>query len=361
VQESNAAGYQNQLAMTQEGQRRTWAQQDAQIQQQQHADAAKQAFTIAQYMTQVKTPEEFKRLAQKLGQNPLIAQHLQQQGASWESITPNDVPELLSELGSEAGVAPPPQYEQVAGPRGSVMQRGPGGKLEQVVGPDNSQPSSGPAAPSGYRPTAGGGLEPIPGGPADPTGPAARRVAAPLRKEFRTLESVKAFETALPLIKSAEKAPDTGYGDLQLIYTAGKVLDPGSVVREGELALAIAAGSPLQRLIGKVRFTTENGGRLPPKTRAQIMDMLNQRVSAYQQAYEQDRNTYAQYAQESGVDANTIIGKHPLDAYKTKPAGQAQSTAPAAAPVKVSTPAEAAKLPSGTQFITPDGQVRVKR
>jgi hypothetical protein len=30
-------------------------------------------------------------------------------------------------------------------------------------------------------------------------------------------------------------------------------------------------------------------------------------------------------------------------------------------PVRVSTPAEAAALPSGTQFVTPDGQVRVKR
>lgn len=205
--------------------------------------------------------------------------------------------------------------------------------------------------PSGYR-WSSGGLEPIPGGPADPEGPAARKVAAPLRKEFRTLESVKAFETSLPLIKSAEKAPDTGYGDLQLIYTAGKILDPGSVVREGELALTVAAGSPLQRIIGQTRFTAEKGGRLTPQTRQQILGMLNERVSAYEQAYNQDRETYAQYAKDAGLDEQSIVGKHPTEAYG--------KSAKREGPVKVSTPEEAMKLPSGTQFMTPDGRLKVR-
>lgn len=206
--------------------------------------------------------------------------------------------------------------------------------------------------PAGYRWTNDGGLEPIAGGPADPEGPAARKVAAPLRKEFRSLESVKALETSLPLIKSAEKAPDTGYGDLQLIYTAGKVLDPGSVVREGELALTVAAGSPLQRIIGKTRFTTEQGGRLTPKTRQQIIEMLNERVGAYQQAYDQDREVYTQYATEAGLDPVTIVGKHPNDAYGRK--------SPKAEIVRVATPEEAMKLPSGTRFLTPDGREKVR-
>lgn len=213
------------------------------------------------------------------------------------------------------------------------------------------KPDAGPSPPAGYRWTKDG-MEPIKGGPADPEGPAARKVAAPLRKEFRSLESVKALETSLPLIKSAEKAPDTGYGDLQLIYTAGKVLDPGSVVREGELALTVAAGSPLQRIIGKTRFTTEQGGRLTPKTRQQIVEMLNERVGAYQQAYDQDREVYTQYATEAGLDPVAIVGKHPNDAYGRK--------SPKAGIVRVTTPEEAMKLPSGTRFVTPDGREKVR-
>lgn len=141
-----------------------------------------------------------------------------------------------------------------------------------------------------------------------------------LRKEFRGLQSVKDYETVLPLIKSAEKAPDNGYGDLQLIYTAGKILDPGSVVREGELALTLASGSPLQRLLGTTRFTMEKGGRLPPKLRQQLVGMLQERVNATQQAYTRDYDQYAQYANEAGIDPGGVVGTRPESAF-----GQGQS------------------------------------
>jgi hypothetical protein len=163
---------------------------------------------------------------------------------------------------------------------------------------------------------------PIQGGPADPTGPQAKRNTQPLRKEFRSLQSVKDFETAVPIIKSAQKAPDNGYGDLQLIYSVGKLLDPNSVVREGELALTIAAGSPLQRIIGNTRFTAERGGRLPPKSRQQILEMLNERVGAYQQAYDRDYEQYAQYAGELGIDPPQIVGQRQTIGAGGGPSGQ---------------------------------------
>lgn len=177
--------------------------------------------------------------------------------------------------------------------------------------------------PSGYRWAAGGNLEAIPGGPNDPSTTNTRKGVQPLRKEFRALPSVKDYETALPLLVSARKAPDDGYGDLQLIYTAGKVLDPGSVVREGELALTVAAGSPLQRVIGQTRFSVEKGGRLTPETRKQLLAMLNERVLAYRQGYDRDYQQYADYARESGVDPSQIVGTHAANAYQPK-GGSAQ-------------------------------------
>ncbi len=147
-----------------------------------------------------------------------------------------------------------------------------------------------------------------------------------LRKEFRGLTPVKDYETVLPLLVSARNAPDTGYGDLQLIYTAGKVLDPGSVVREGELALTVAAGSPLQRVIGKTRFTTENGGRLTPETRKQLLDMLNERALALRQGYDREYKQYAEYGQASGMVPRDVVGRHAANAY--------QPTAPKSAPRK---------------------------
>jgi hypothetical protein len=126
---------------------------------------------------------------------------------------------------------------------------------------------------------------------------------------------VRDYETSLPIIKSAKNAPDTGYGDLQLIYSVGKLLDPNSVVREGELALTITSGSPLQRIIGSTRFTTEQGGRLPPNSRRQIMEMLNERVGSYKQAYDRDFQQYSEYASEQGYDPSLIVGKHADSAY----------------------------------------------
>jgi hypothetical protein len=149
-----------------------------------------------------------------------------------------------------------------------------------------------------------------------------------MRKEFRSLQPVKDYETALPLLVSARKAPDNGYGDLQLIYTAGKVLDPGSVVREGELALTVAAGSPLQRAIGQTRFSIEKGGRLTPETRSQLLDMLNERVLAYRQGYDREYQQYAEYGQTSGMAPRDVVGRHAANAYQQAP--QADEPPPAA-------------------------------
>jgi len=179
------------------------------------------------------------------------------------------------------------------------------------------------------------------------TSPAkALKGAQSLRKEFEGLESVKNFRAVQPIIESAKKAPDNGYGDMNLIYAVGKILDPGSVVREGELALTIAAGSPMQRLLGTTRFTTENGGRLTPKARQQIIGMLQGRVGAIEDAYNRERERFSQYAGENGFEPQQVVG--------------AQTTADAG-PVQIKGDADYAQLPSGSQYIAPDGSTRTKR
>lgn len=207
---------------------------------------------------------------------------------------------------------PKPNRPQYVGPGGVLLDPESGDVVFENPVKDRAR---GTDAPSGYRWSAGGNLEPIPGGPADPSVTNTRRGTQPLRKEFRGLQSVKDYETSLPLLVSARNAPDNGYGDLQLIYTAGKILDPNSVVREGELTLTIAAGSPLQRILGSTRFTAEQGGRLTPKIREQLLGMLNERVLAYRQAYDRDFNQYGQYAQESGIDPSLVVGSHAANAY----------------------------------------------
>lgn len=184
--------------------------------------------------------------------------------------------------------------------------------------------------PSGYRPTADGGLEPIPGGPADPRNPKNDRAdikqVQQLRKEFENQQSVKDYKTVLPVMMSARKAPDTPAGDLQVIYAVGKILDPGSVVREGELQLTQNAAPFVQKLVGQARAQLSGQGRLTPDTRAAMNDMLNQAVMSRRQAYDMDYNRFAEIAGTSGYTPRDVVGKHAANAYPHNPDGTAAAS-----------------------------------
>jgi hypothetical protein len=212
--------------------------------------------------------------------------------------------------------------------------------------------------PAGYRLKPDGNLEAIPGGPADPSGLAARKGAQSLRKEFRNLQTVKDYEAVWPLLDSVQRAPDTPQGDLQVIYTVGKVLDPGSVVREGELQLTQNAAPWLQKALGEVRAQMGQGGRLTPEMRKGLVDALQERVSSYKTAYDRDFQQYTEYASENSLDPKLVVGT-PMETAASG-GGLGQPGATPAAPVRVNSPDEAMRLPPGTVFITPDGRRKVR-
>jgi hypothetical protein len=130
-----------------------------------------------------------------------------------------------------------------------------------------------------------------------------------LRKEFDSLDPVKNFKAVQPILASASKAPDTGAGDLDVIYAVGKILDPGSVVREGELKLVIDAQSPVAKLVGATQFNLGKGGRITQRKRQELIQMLNGRVGAIRDAYDAEASRYRGYATDSGLDPNAIVGE----------------------------------------------------
>lgn len=136
----------------------------------------------------------------------------------------------------------------------------------------------------------------------------AMKGAQSLRKEFEGMDAVKNYRTVEPILASVKKAPDTGYGDMDLIYGVGKILDPGSVVRDSEMTMAIRAGSPLQQLLGTTRFSIEKGGRLTPQARRQIVGMLEGRVGALEDAYNRERQRFSTYATENGFEPSQVVG-----------------------------------------------------
>ncbi len=154
------------------------------------------------------------------------------------------------------------------------------------------------------------------------------RDARNLRKDFDSLPEVKDFKAVLPTLISARRAPDNAAGDIQLAYTVGKILDPGSVVREGELAMVAQAGSLMERVLGAGRVNLGNGGRLPANVRAQLLNMLNERALAQRQAYDQARSNYEGYASSAGIDPKAVVGSHPASAFASRPVPAQGNNAP---------------------------------
>lgn len=127
-----------------------------------------------------------------------------------------------------------------------------------------------------------------------------------IRKEFEDRAEVKNFRQAMPVLDAARNAPNTPQGDLQLIYGVGKVLDPNSVVREGEMSLVIKSGSPAERLDGFISYL-QGGGRLSPKARERLVKALESRTQEYQRDYNTVRKSYEALAQRRGLDTTEVF------------------------------------------------------
>lgn len=135
-----------------------------------------------------------------------------------------------------------------------------------------------------------------------------------LRKEFSSQPVVKTVNEIAPIIESARKAPNTPQGDFALIYGVGKVLDPNSVVREGEMNMVIKAGSPAQRVEGFLS-QIRGGGRLTPEMRNQLLQILDARAGEYQQQYMTARKSFEDIATRRGYNPSDIfVGSVPAAA-----------------------------------------------
>jgi hypothetical protein len=137
-----------------------------------------------------------------------------------------------------------------------------------------------------------------------------------LRKEFDSLPEVKTYKEAAPVLASAKKAPDTPAGDLSLVYAVGKVLDPNSVVREGEMTLVVKSGSVLERMIGAGRVNFGKG-RLTPEMRANLTGMLDQRVAEYEKNFGAAKSKYEGIAKQRGYDPSQIFTGMPKTVVRT--------------------------------------------
>jgi hypothetical protein len=128
------------------------------------------------------------------------------------------------------------------------------------------------------------------------------------RKEFTALPQVKSFAdqtTAYGRVMSSISDPSPA-GDLALIFNYMKVLDPGSVVREGEFATAQNAGSVDDRTRGLYNRIM-SGERLSERQRADFADRATRLYGGAEQQYKSIAEQYGNFARSAGLPPEQVI------------------------------------------------------
>lgn len=133
-----------------------------------------------------------------------------------------------------------------------------------------------------------------------------------LRDEYNNL--TKDFRVVQDAYNKILKTSDTGAGDMSLLYSYVKLLDPGSVVRESEFATAAASGSYGERIQGLVQRVM-TGERLPASLRDEFKKEATGIYDAQKLGYENAGKQYTDLANRAKVDpANVVVP------YATQPA-----------------------------------------
>ena len=126
------------------------------------------------------------------------------------------------------------------------------------------------------------------------------------RKEFTALS--KDFITSRDAHNRVEvSAQDpSAAGDLALIFNYMKVLDPGSVVREGEFATAQSAGGVPERVRGFYNRVLR-GERLDAAQREDFLDRSRRLFAAAGKSQRKLEAQYAKLAEKSNIDPGDVV------------------------------------------------------
>lgn len=167
---------------------------------------------------------------------------------------------------------------------------------------------------------------------------------AQLRGEFGRHPAVTKYQDAVPAMADALTAPDTAAGDQSIVYAFGKVMDPGSSVREGEQRSAGLTGSLLGRFQSYLGMVN-SGQRIPADGRRWLQDAMRHRVASLNRAYTQVRHRYQTLAKKQGFDPEMVVGPHegePFQAQESQFLGRPVRNGP-----KSATPVEFDSIISG--------------
>lgn len=143
-----------------------------------------------------------------------------------------------------------------------------------------------------------------------------------LRKEFQGLPTYKAFtevQTAFDQIRTTLDNP-SGANDLAAATKFMKLLDPGSVVRESELGMAMQTSGVFDKFSNYANMLA-TGQKLTPVQRKQFREAAEGLYKAAQSRYIDTAKDYRGQAEKWGLDADAVApGAYKVYGYKSKQA-----------------------------------------
>lgn len=139
-----------------------------------------------------------------------------------------------------------------------------------------------------------------------------------LRKEFNQLPEVKQFSDLQRSYRSANQAYEAATSknasggskaaaDQALVTLFNKMLDPTSVVREGEYARSFQGQSAMARVQGYVEQTLQGGAGLTDENRKDMVDIAKRLFNDAEGIYTDSRDFYKSIATDQGLDPNRIF------------------------------------------------------
>jgi hypothetical protein len=128
-----------------------------------------------------------------------------------------------------------------------------------------------------------------------------------LRKEARGALEVSRYAEADPVYRSMvnNASVDTGAADLDLVYGIGKILDPNSVVREGEMVM-VNKTSPFAEMLQGYVNSISGQGKLTAETRSRLLEMARGRMGELRSAYDEVIGGVTSRAKERGIDPSRV-------------------------------------------------------
>lgn len=130
-----------------------------------------------------------------------------------------------------------------------------------------------------------------------------------LRKEFQSRDIVREWndiESAYNKLKQITPNQGSGAKDLAIIFSYMKLLDPRSVVREGEQERAIKTGGIPDRVWSWYQ-RIENGQLLPPNIRSEFKSAAGELVRGHAVKLKEVEDEFENIARDEGFDTKKIF------------------------------------------------------